>query len=531
MTTTTTAFATVPSDPLAGYCVACASLGQHSEVARPGASLCQYHLRTGAPSTSPRRPARPANAPTPGQVRKPGPKRRDQSWRRMFLHASPIAKAPRATGSQRRLSPGRMVDHAALLAVQARSAHKAPRPAAWLACVLYDLENNRPAGASRSDARDNIYRIAATMAVSGDWGSGRRSRPGRQVAAAITGRAERTVERHLQLLEGRDLARREIEGKLLTAEQRATNAQDDDVSPDQRLRWADRAEWTLTIPDWVRDITDEQIAPYVPIALALIDDLAAPTRPSDPVDNDGGKAVDNCPGQTPRTGSVAPSTVLKVISSLPVRRGSFSQPVPVEKPVAAPSPVTPEKPKEPKGGASRPSPTERGPLGTGTGRRLDPQALSLARQALTDSRLGFLAGADLYPTANVLTRLAQAGWGVDDLVAEINLRLTECHKTLLDRADRPASYLKWLLSHAVPGEPPAQIAAALEETAREIALAQATARQRDWDDAERRRLAGRTGDGRRQALAMAERITEQRRQERLAEAAGRPDVDDLWTLS
>jgi hypothetical protein len=474
-------------------------MGKLSALAAPDARACQYHLRHPRPAS----PARPL--PRPG-----GRKASPQGWQRRFLRYSAVRKSPKDTGSRRRLSPQRLEDHAALLVVQALAAQRASRPTAWLALVMYQLDTQRPAGASRVDARDNIARLAGVLAVSADWRSGRRGRPGRQVAAALLGRAERTITRHLALLEQLGLARRDFEGDLLDAEQRAEAREDEDVSPAQRERWTNRAEFTLIIPAWVREITDAQLAPYVDRAAALLDELAAPARP---VDNRADQPVDKRPGPAGKIGSVTPSRFFKVVGSLPLRRGFFSYPVAVEKPAPAPTGAEPEKGH--KGGASRHSPTREPrsarPL------RMAPWAVRLARQIVQDGRLPVDGYRHMPALVSVLKKALSPLWQLDDVLAEARLRLRETGKPLLTRPDRPIKYIEWLLAAAVPDEPPAQITAAAAAAVKDRAAERARERREQEAAAA---VARATGSGIHQARQMAQSIAERRRQQRLDSARG-----------
>jgi hypothetical protein len=446
-----------------------------------------------------------------------------KGWQGRFLRRSAVRKAPRATGSRRRLSPQRLEDHAALLVVQAVAARRAYRPIGWLALVLYDMDVNRPPGARKISARSNIALIAAALATSADWRSGRRGRPGRQVSAALAGLSERTVERIWKLLESRELARRETDGELLNADQRGEATADEDVSPDQRDRWTNRADFTLQIPDWARELTDEQIWPYIERAAAMLDELAAPARGAAPVDIAGDGAVDNRPGHTAVRESVAPSIDFEVLTSLPVRRGSFSLPPTVDKPVAAPPPVPVEKGHT--GGASHHSSTNRGSRRSRGG--MAPGVVRLAREMAADSRFPFIQGVrDILPIAGVLHRRNLGRWTVDDVAAEAELRLAESHKAMLTSAAAPASYVDWLLKVAVPSDPPAQIAAALAESARAERIAMANQRAREWHDRELQRVDPAASAGGRAARALVDQLAERRHQAKLAEARRRDARDE-----
>jgi DNA-binding transcriptional ArsR family regulator len=479
-------------------CPDCHAKGQLSALAAPGALACLYHLRHPAPKRRQAAPARPSGR------KKAGP----QGWQRRFLRGPAVKKAPKTwrDGSRRRLSPERLEDHAALLVVQAVAARRADRPTAWLALVMFYLDLHRPAGASRSDARDNAVQLAAVLAVSADWRSGRRSRPGRQVAAGLLGLAERTITRHLALLEHHGLVERQGEGELLNAERRAEAAAEEDASPDQQQRWTNRAEWILRIPAWVREITDEQLWPYVERAAAMLDELAGPARGRRAVDNPAGPAVDNSAGQAGNIGSVTPSISFQLLGSLPLRRGSFSLALAVDKPAAAPTGA--EREKGHKGGASRHSPTR----AAGKTRKggMTPWAVRLARQIVQDGRLPVGGYRHMPALISVLRKLLGPSWQLDDVLAEVRLRLRETGKPMLTRPDRPMKYLKWLLASAVASEPPAQITAAAVAAVKD----RAAGRAEQWRVQEAAAVAARaTGSGIQEARQVARSIAERRRRE------------------
>jgi hypothetical protein len=455
--------------------------------------------------------------------RRPGPRTRYR-WRR--LRHDVVRKQPRDTGSRRRSSPARLEDHAQLLVVQAAAARRADRPAGWLALVLYALDQQRPPGARRRDARDNLARIAAVLAVSGDWRSGRRARPGRQTTAALLALAERTVQRHWRLLEGLGLAERESEGRLLDEAGRVAALLEESATSAQRRRWSDRSEWRLVFPGWVREICDEQLVPYVAAAQRLLADLGGPARWSDEP-----KAVDNAAGQLSGSGSVAPSTVLKVLETVPVRRGSsFWRCRAVDN-----GPGEPGNAEEPIGGATRHSPT----AGGGSGRSgYAPETVVLARQVVAEGRLPFARGAEVHKVASVLRRLR--GWTLGDVVAEAELRLYECRQQMLRRVDSPAGYLRWLLKHAVPQEPLAQITAALGGPGRRSAEAvdwahrramqidHAAARRGRWQAQDRTAVPAAESVGGRAARALVEREAQRSREAKLAAARRREELNERW---
>jgi DNA-binding transcriptional ArsR family regulator len=441
-----------------GFCPVCAAVGQTIPVVE-GRDVCRTHLRGHrAPAGEPGIPATPR---PPAKVR-PGRKRIRplKGLRRAFLRRRATRKVPRATGSRRRLSPDRMEDAAALLVVQAITAKEMPRVIGWTSLVLYALDAQRPAGAKRSDSRTNLARIAVLLAVSADWRSGRRARPGRQVSAGVIGLSERTITRHWAILVKMGLIILEDEGRPLSSEMRDQAIEDMTLDPDQRARWYNRAEWRLAMPAWVREVTADALWPYIGRAVALVVEAASPAV--SPVDNRGRVVVDKLPGLGVADQTVTPSFGCRVISTVPVDRSTFSYRPPVDN--RPPDRKDSRRPgaKEQTGASRSPAKSRPGKAG----RRMPIEVVRLARQAVADKRLSFMAGAEVQMICGTLHRFAMAGWTIEDVVAEARKRLADCKMTMLAETDAPARYLKWLLKHAVLSEPPAQIDAAAAETER-----------------------------------------------------------------
>lgn len=396
-----------------------------------------------------------------------------------------VRKVPRPTGSIRRLSEDRLEDEAAQLARMAGYAARQYRPLGWLAVVAFGLDRQRPRGASRCDARSNVLVIAACQAASANWASGRGAMPGRQVTAGVAGRAERTVTRHWAVLERLGCAAKTVEGDVLSKVEHDELAADDD----ERERWRHRQQWDLVFPDWLAEVSDAELWPYVERVAPLLAELGMRIMA---VDEPADGAVDNRPGQGANSGSVTPSLDLGVLGSVPlIRRSSFSRRPAVDKP---PAPHRSRSRKGHKGGASRHSPTREAPgtscksvLGRSGGvtppraREIPADVLVLARQVAADARLPFVRGREMHRVCGVLLRLP--GWTVDDVVAEAEQRLAECGKAMCTRVNTEAGYLDWLLKHAVPGEPPAQIAQAMAEQVR-AATAERIREQRAAADAQ-----------------------------------------------
>jgi hypothetical protein len=413
----------------------CAAVGQAVHTG-PGGPPCVTHRADASYRARGRRTA--VRHPVRSRVPRRGAGRRPRRPRRVLEHT------PRVTGSRRVPSMLALELDARRLARLARYARRQHRVLSWLAVVAYHLDVHRPAGAGKADARRNALSVAMLHAVSADWASGRRSRPGRRLSAALLGLSERTVERHWQLLECARLLRgSDVGGRLLPTAARQAILTD----LDERIRTANRKEMALSWPWWVREITDEQLAPYVDQVRVLLDELVARLAPVDNVH----------PGQMSLIESVAPSLGGKLFSSVPVVRTKFSTPVTVVVDNVRPAPGRPKGRREQPSSASRSSSTNRG----ATIRPQSPLwAVDLARMVVTDGRLQPMRGAQVGRIARVLSAAVGPSWTVDDVVAEARIRLGEARQVMVATADWAPGYLAWLLKRAVPSEPPAQIQAA-----------------------------------------------------------------------
>jgi len=372
---------------------------------------------------------------------------------------------------------------AAILRRQAAAALRAGRPAAWLTLVLYGARTQALKGISPTTAR-----LAALMAASGDFGSGRRSRPGRALAAQMLGVSERTVERHWRLLEALAVAVMTTPGTWLSAERRAELAD----APDERDRWRDRQEWHLVIPAWAHELTPtaaEALAVCEAEARRLLAELAAGTPATTrSTSTPAAAAVDNPDPAAPAASSrVAPS-----------RSGSVSSWVqgiswfPQLRPPAG----------RQGGAAARHSPTRNGATsGPGRARYRGPQpGDQLARDVLRARRLPWLTRSPRYMLRAALSRFESAGWTAADIECETALRLqTTRHSIPAGGPARPVAFLRWLLAEAELERPPAQTHAA--ELAAEAAAAADRAQQR----AENAERASWGGPGHQAAQAVARR--------------------------
>jgi hypothetical protein len=338
----------------------------------------------------------------------------------------------RRTGSTRTLAPAKLHKSARLLRTQARHAGDLGRPVAWLALILARLDGLAQLGERVKGTSGNTGRVAAVLAASADFGSGRRARPGRQVTAVLLDVSERTVERHWRLLERLGVAARTADGRWLAAGERA----DVYAAAGERNRWRDRQEWRLVVPDWAAALDEDTVNAYTHRARELLMSIAY----GKPVDNSG--AADLVVRRR-----VAPSTGGQGVRTwLPVRRGQS---------------LRPDGRKEQKGAASPHS-------STGPGRRKARPApspgVALARQIADSGRFGWLRGTPTFMVAAVVRRLS--GWTVADVVDEVDQRMRLLDFTYSE-VRAPAAFLRWLLADADPARPPRQLAHAAQAAARD----------------------------------------------------------------
>jgi hypothetical protein len=371
------------------------------------------------------------------------------------LHVQPTH---RVTGVSARLgsrSRRRRQDPAVRLRCQAAAAARCDRPVTWLAALLYALDVTAPRGASA-----NTGRVGALLVASGDFGSGRRSRPGRLLSAQMLGVSERTIERHWRIIERAELAAVTAAGRHLSAERFAAVADDG-----ERARWRDRQEWhlVLTAP-WLRDLDADALAPYKDRARALLGGGA------------GASLVDNpANGREPGSGRVAPSRKGCSRGSSSGSNWFPSKP----KPTGTTSNSTrPGGRTEQSGAASRPSPTtERGGRRSGqAGRRMPREAVQLARDVLARGRFPWLYRTRRPVVVAALRPYAATGWTARDVEEAVAAQLRERRFSVpAEGPARPVSYLLWLLSGSDLAHPPAQqrdaavVAAAAGRAARQDA--------------------------------------------------------------
>lgn len=354
----------------------------------------------------------------------------------------------------------RRPDRVALLRRQAAAAVVAGRPVAWLALVLYGLQLYAPKGRSATTGR-----VAALMAVTADFGSGRRARPGRVLSAEVLNCSERTIERHWRLLEGLGVAVLTVAGTQLSPDRRA----EVDADPDERTRWRDRQEWHLVLPAWASDLTPETGPDLVACeqrAVELLEELtravhhpkprrgctAARTQPAVPA------PVDNRPPGRPPAGSrVAPSRS-GVCGFYVQDLQWFSQKPQKRRPSAGRA-----------GGAATRLSSTRGRTGPGSGRRgcqMPAEARQLAAGVLARPGMGWLHRAPRPMLVALLRPHADAGWTPRDITAAVDARLAAAGVSPPARPDRPVAYLRWLLADVDLSQPPAQTRAAAVAAAR-----------------------------------------------------------------
>lgn len=341
---------------------------------------------------------------------------------------------PRATGSERRyLSEAGLNGAAVRVVEQAEKAVQRGRPVAWLALTMYLADVLRPEGARREDSRANLISIATVMAGIGDYGSGARCRPGRQVLAGVTGLCEKTIFNHWQLLQRVGLILCEEEGKLRRPEDRT----EDDPS------WRHRSSWQLQVnPAWVTEIRDADLLPYVELAYLALAQLA---------------------GRRVRTFTL--SIGLKSLSFLKVKRGFLpKQPRTAQK--LKPSSRRPKSRKE-QTGASRPSPRSRSPF-----ERLasvPAEVATTALQIVQEERLPFVRPWMVGEIAQTLLGLSD--WLPADVELYVERRLTRMRQKMLVSPKNPVGYWRWLMRGAHMSAPPWQWEQSLRAERRALAAA------------------------------------------------------------
>jgi hypothetical protein len=408
--------------------------------------------------TKPGAHAQPQRSTSPHRVRptrRPGAGQSPQ-------HSAAIRRLPTITCSTRVLSVQLLDRNARRVSRQARAAARHGRAVEWLAMVMYGLDRFRPSGARRVDARANLAHTAAIAAAVADFGTGRHAMPGLQDSAAQTGRAERTITRHWGTLATLGVLQLTDPGRWLTADERHQVYAD----PDQRDRWRNRNEFALLIPDWVREVSDEELAPWLARARAVLARVIAPDQA-----DDHGASV-------PDTRSVYPPSGADLVLYLPVRRTKFSLTAASARRRRPDRRRPPNRPngRAEVGAASRLSPTRKNT--PGRGRALPPEAVSLAAQLATDARFPWLADSPRYMLAATVRRLADR-WTADDIHAHVEATLRDRGWTMPPWVIAPVKYLALLLTGADAQLPPVTTArdAAVDERTRR--LEQAAQRRRD----------------------------------------------------
>jgi hypothetical protein len=385
-----------------------------------------------------------------------------------------VRHLPKDPGSWYRLQAGGLERAARKQALAAVRALRSPRPVAWLALALYQVRREHGAAMARADVRRIVGHLLTSLAVTSDYRSGRRSRPGRQVSAAIAECAERTVERWWPKFGELGLLQRTKAGKLLPAGERQTSFEDPYPDPDATdVRWRDRAEFTLLLSREVQEgLSVEDLWPYLVDATQMLAELASRIGPLPARAAARVLPVDSSPS------SVALSLVLDFLSCLTVTNSlSVERPRTIKAKRATSRRVRrPDGREVHKGGASRLSPTEEGAPDRP---EVTPEALATASQVVSR---GFFPGLGPWATRKVAERLLELPtWTPEDIELEAQRRLDACHKHLVSSPDSPFGYFRWLLAYADPDRPPFQARQAIAGHLTVMRTAREQARHAMWD--------------------------------------------------
>lgn len=431
------------------------------------------------------------------------------------------------------------------------------RPVAWLTLVLYGLAVRAPKGVSGTTGV-----VAALMAISADFASGRRARPGRRNTAELVNVVERTVERQWRLIEALGVLKVVALGAHLDVAQREASAVceqgEDCPGPETcsmgpecpvEMRWRDRREWDLVLPAWAADIPVEDgelLAQCQARAVQLIEAMTAAVRhrhpgkrrgpgkpstplpvpveptctPAQPVACTGSTGpawpLDNRPaGRSTRYRRVAPSVpgLLLCLYVQGLNQFSYRPKADYSRPGG-----------RVQGGAAPRHSSTRTKRGAAV-RRRRPQmpvaALQLARELLDQGNLPFLTLAPWPMLVTALARFAGAGWTARDVEEAVVAKLAADDRTLMANPGKPVAYLtRYLLAGVDPDQPPAQHREAALAAARVESQA-ARSREAARRDRDHQAHGGRGHQATRQtARAAAERATARAAAEQ-AQAAAR----------
>jgi len=279
------------------------------------------------------------------------------------------------------------------------------QPVIRMAAALVLLERKIPRRRGK-----NLDVLLAHMLACGDWKSGRRSRPGRAVTAAILNVEEDTVRKMWRRMESFGILVRTAEGTRLAHD--IVKLQEP-----EEYHIADRAEWTVrNAPDvYAEDVTPAHIERAVGAFAALAERLAE-------------MDADLAPLEAPLAAMSESWTALLATRSqqgngayiCPINGFLFST---LPSQVRSSSPSTAYGQKDEKDGAKRrpkSATTSRRPGSrSSSGRRMDPDSLDLARELLDEDRLPQLRGSNIVFLASTVRSRAKAGWSASDVVRAV----------------------------------------------------------------------------------------------------------------
>jgi hypothetical protein len=324
-------------------------------------------------------------------------------------------------------------------------------PVDWLAAVRHALDHVT-AGLKppKRDFRETIMGVAAVTAAMSDHAAGREARPGRAVVARELGISERTVTRSWRALEARGLLIPTGDGRHLDPQERAQLVDERAERntkraaaglpplPDRGPRWAARANWTLGLPVWLRELDLADLTRCEGAATAALSALTAGGR------TDRQRVLAH---RRPEAKSVTPSPKgLRFGSFLPVRRTK--------------TPSRPDGREEHKGAASRPSPAKRtrpGIVGH-FGSKGPFEAYELARELALGVAVPMLRGLPGWRVRVLARGLGERGlahWTVADIVDRVEQTIRAGWALPAVVID-PVALLLSRLNGAVPAAPPAQ---------------------------------------------------------------------------
>lgn len=375
----------------------------------------------------------------------------------------PVAAGVFMGEARTRVRRGRSRAHQ--MAALARTTQPIIRLAAIIAKLDMDIPQRR--GMTREV-------LLAYMIMCGDWRSGKRSRPGRPCSSKILGREEDSVRKMWRELEGLGILVRTAKGRFIPhAEVKLQDPEDYHV--------ADRSEWTVPIPKGVyaEDITqahvDRAVKAFALLAerLAVLDaDLAPITEAVAAMTEGWRNLIDTRASQA----KDAKFCLIYGFINVVVRSKHCSK--------SLPRAGKPDKTKSSADLASlgprSATKSQAGPARKVRRRRMDPDAVALARSLRTEKRLPQLRHVKTAQLAATVDSRAKAGWTAWDVaqaVAEaVQRRRDNWGVYKVDvHLMRPTAWLKTLLAEVTdryPVERPPHVQAeALSAAAREATAA------------------------------------------------------------